>query len=134
MFKKLNKKGFTLAELLVVVAIIGVLVAVSIPVFTSQLEKARDAADAANVRAAIAEASASYLTDEGTTPKTTYKYKFDGKSTDNKWSQTDSEKMEIGGVEVSAVTAAKGITINFGNNGIASVSLDTAAPDKVGAQ
>ena len=86
------------------------------------------------MRAAIAEASASYLTDEGTTPKTTYKYKFDGKSTDNKWSQTDSEKMEIGGVEVSAVTAAKGITINFGNNGIASVSLDTAAPDKVGAQ
>ncbi len=54
--KKLNKKGFTLAELLIVVAIIAVLVAISIPVFTSQLEKAREATDMANIRAAYAEA------------------------------------------------------------------------------
>ncbi|MFR3284869.1 MAG: type IV pilin protein [Clostridium fessum] len=38
-----NKKGFTLAELLVVVAIVGILVAISIPVFTAQLSKARKA-------------------------------------------------------------------------------------------
>lgn len=38
---KNKNKGFTLAELLIVVAIIGVLVAVSIPIFTSQLAKAR---------------------------------------------------------------------------------------------
>ena len=62
MFKKLNKKGFTLAELLVVVAIIGVLVAISIPIFTSQLEKARDAVSVANLRAAYAEAATQYLT------------------------------------------------------------------------
>lgn len=86
------------------------------------------------MRAAIAEASASYLTDEGTTPKTTYKYKFDGKSTDTKWSQTDDAKMEIGGVEVSAAKAAQGITITFGDNGIASVTLDPAAPATEGAQ
>ena len=64
MFKKLNKKGFTLAELLVVVAIIGVLVAVSIPIFTSQLEKAREATDVANLRAAKAVAATAYLSDE----------------------------------------------------------------------
>ncbi len=56
-----NKKGFTLAELLVVVAIVGVLVAISIPIFTSQLEKAREATDVANMRAAKAEAVADYL-------------------------------------------------------------------------
>lgn len=53
--KKNNKKGFTLAELLIVVAIIAVLVAVAIPVFNSQLEKAAAAADAANIRAAYAQ-------------------------------------------------------------------------------
>lgn len=64
MLKKLhqNKKGFTLAELLIVVAIIGVLVAISIPIFTSQLEKAREATDAANIRSAYAELSAAALT------------------------------------------------------------------------
>ena len=35
-----ERPGFTLAELLVVVAIIEFLTAISIPVFTSQLEKA----------------------------------------------------------------------------------------------
>ena len=60
---KNNKKGFTLAELLIVVAIIGVLVAVSIPIFTAQLEKARDATSVANMRSAYAEASAALLTE-----------------------------------------------------------------------
>ena len=49
-----NKKGFTLAELLIVVAIIGVLVAVSIPIFNRELEKSREATDIANMRAAKA--------------------------------------------------------------------------------
>lgn len=45
-----KKSGFTLAELLIVVAIIAVLVAISIPVFSSQLEKARRAVDVENAR------------------------------------------------------------------------------------
>ena len=48
-------KGFTLAELLIVVAIIGVLVAISIPIFSKQLEKARDATTLANLRNVYAE-------------------------------------------------------------------------------
>ena len=47
---KKKRKGFTLAELLIVVAIIAVLVAIGIPIFTSLLEKSREAADAANIR------------------------------------------------------------------------------------
>ena len=60
--RKLNK-GFTLAELLVVVAIIAVLVAISIPIFTSQLRKARVAVNQANARAGEAAAYAAYLED-----------------------------------------------------------------------
>ena len=59
--KKMNKKGFTLAELLIVVAIIAVLVAVAIPVFTAQLEKSRQATDLANIRSSYAEAMSNYL-------------------------------------------------------------------------
>ena len=44
------RKGFTLAEMLVVVAIIAVLVAIAIPVFNSKLEKSRRAVDMANAR------------------------------------------------------------------------------------
>ena len=39
--KQTNRKGFTLAELLIVVAIVAVLVAIAIPVFTSQLHNAK---------------------------------------------------------------------------------------------
>lgn len=58
-----DHKGFTLAELLVVVAIIAVLVAISIPVFTSQLHKARVATDWANLRLLYAEIQTEYITD-----------------------------------------------------------------------
>ena len=73
MFKKFrkNEKGFTLAELLIVVAIIGVLVAISIPIFTSQLEKAREATDLANIRSAYAEVQTAALTDLAATSEFT---------------------------------------------------------------
>lgn len=86
MFKKLknSKKGFTLAELLIVVAIIGVLVAISIPIFTAQLEKAREATDVANLRAAYAEGTAEVLTQSDMATGWTKTYTTDGKLADSK--------------------------------------------------
>lgn len=66
MENKRNKKGFTLAELLIVVAIIAVLVAIAIPIFTAQLEKAREATDAANIRSAYAEVMTAAISGDST--------------------------------------------------------------------
>lgn len=71
MLKKLNnKKGFTLMEMLIVVAIIAVLVAIAIPVFNGALTKSKEAADVANVRALYAEWQVAILTDNKAIPAT----------------------------------------------------------------
>ena len=66
-----NTKGFTLMEMLIVVAIIAILIAIAIPTFTTQLEKAREAADIANIRSVYAEVMAKYLSGEYDTGSTT---------------------------------------------------------------
>ena len=56
-----NKNGFTLIEMLIVVAIIAILIAIGIPLANSALERTRETADKANERAAIAEAVICYM-------------------------------------------------------------------------
>ena len=63
---KNRKKGFTLAELLIVVAIIAVLVAISIPIFNKQLEKSREATDLSNVRSAYAQVMTAAIMEDTT--------------------------------------------------------------------
>ena len=96
---------FTLAELLIVVAIIAVLVAIAIPVFTTQLEKSREAVDLSNVRAAYAEVMAAALTSDGNAKYTadttqtikqsdgTYKVVVQLNQQQDDW-QTDSANLE----------------------------------------
>lgn len=55
------RTGFTLMEMLIVIAIIAVLIAIAIPVFSSQLEKTREATDLTNVRSAYAQVSSEAL-------------------------------------------------------------------------
>ena len=58
---KLNRKGFTLLEMLIVIAIVAVLISVAVPVLSSQLERSREAVDLANVRSAYAQVSTEAL-------------------------------------------------------------------------
>ena len=60
--KKTNKKGFTIVELVIVIAVIAILAAVLIPTFTGVIEKANESAALENARNAYA----SYLVDHAT--------------------------------------------------------------------
>ena len=88
---KQNKNGFTLMELLIVIAIIAVLIAVAIPVFASQLEKTREATDLANVRSAYAQVSTEALLGDSETTVT-----VDLKQKQADWQSVDP--VNIGGI------------------------------------
>ena len=92
-----NSRGFTLAELLITVAIIGVLVAISIPVFASQTEKSREATDLSNVRAAYAEVMAEAITENMEYQEKTVPLK----QKQDDWQSADS-------VTIGGITHAKG--------------------------
>lgn len=59
--KKL-KKGFTIVELVIVIAVIAILAAVLIPTFTSATEKAKESAALQNARNAVTQISAYDIT------------------------------------------------------------------------
>lgn len=61
---KLKKQGgFTLIEMLIVVAIIAILIAIAIPMVNKALESAREATDAANERSALGIAMVEVMTE-----------------------------------------------------------------------
>lgn len=85
------RNGFTLMEMLIVIAIIAVLIVIAIPVFASQLEKSREAADLANVRSAYAQVSAEVLLGD---PEVTVTVDLKQKQAD--WQSLDP--VNIGGI------------------------------------
>lgn len=105
---KMNKKGFTLIEMLVVIAIIAILVAIVIPVVGNSTEKAKEAKDAANIRSAIAEVTTNALTGTAAEKTVTLSQKlaFD--------SFTGDEAMtDIGGFPLSIFSGATSVKVNY---------------------
>ena len=81
MMKKQAQAGFTLIELMIVVAIIGILAAVAIPAYQDYVAKSK-------VAAALGEASSGktpfdVLMNDGTTPATAVELKFAAEKTAN---------------------------------------------------
>ena len=129
---KKNNKGFTLAELLIVVAIIAVLVAIAIPIFTTQLEKSREATDEANIRSLYAECAAAALTETsaGTVGNVTVAVGADGvvtctatytmKQQKAGLAAGDTATIEIGGVSITSANFKTGTcTITVKSDGTA---------------
>ena len=118
-----DKKGFTLAELLVVVAIIGILVAISVPLFTAQLGKARKATNEANLRAAKVAAVADYMTnDDGA--KADIKYSYDiAAGTVTKTKTVTGNKVEIGAATTTSTYKHIYVDVNGSDTADAVVTL-----------
>ena len=99
----MNKKGFTLIEMLVVIAIIAVLVSIVIPVVGNATDKAKAATDAANLRAVQAEVTTAILTGTGTTIETAHTEITIGTDTDGKTTYT----IDASAAPVSATNGAE---------------------------
>ncbi len=134
---KKNNKGFTLAELLIVVAIIAVLVAIAIPVFTTQLEKSRETTDIANLRSAYGAAVVYAMTNSNVTdgeydPKTDGAIAATGSGAKLGQGTATDGKADCanlpGGVTYTNSTDARGkqINITFSNGMVKSVAFATA--------
>ena len=111
-----RQKGFTLVELLIAVVIIGILVSISIPIFTAQMHKAEVAADWANLRAYYAEIQADYMSTQQQNPKV----KISGIDKDYDWNSVtflDGHKAEIkAGTCAVSFTTDKGYSIAYNCN------------------
>ena len=84
----------------------AVLAAISIPIFTNQLEKAREATDLSNIRAAYAEVSAEGLLDD---TSDSIKRTVALKQQQNGWQTTGD--LKIGEVDVSRLAVGKGVSV-----------------------
>lgn len=119
--RKLKKSGgFTLIEMLIVVAIIAILVVISIPIVGSALDKAKTATDDANERAAKAAALITYMTAE-TTPTGKTKYYYDAAS----GKAIEKTAAETAGTTITAYGQGSKDSADQPRNGYVVVTIDT---------
>ena len=125
--KRNNKKGFTIVELVVVIAVIAILAAVLIPTFSGVTGKAKDAALKSDLRTAYAQYAAEKADDDGDVADVVY-IKVDSKY----------YKVTNGDTNAAAATAADSISDKCINTttyvgGTVTESFDADHPGTSGA-
>lgn len=102
----------------------GVLVAISIPIFTSQLEKSKEATDMANIRAAYAEVTTQYLEDTAAHTAT-----VEARQAKAGWESADNHTLttRVDGTESEIIVAdyevGKNFSVAIDADGTVTVSL-----------
>ena len=137
-----NSKGFTLMEMLIVVAIIAVLIAIAVPTFSASLNKARVATDEANIRSGYASVVAELLTKDrsaetGTTPTTYTYYLMKDGSVSTATSEANAYKtlgnnttaVMVSGVSAGTWTKGHGVTYTVTAQADGSFAIGISAGD-----
>jgi type IV pilus assembly protein PilA len=105
---KMNKKGFTIVELVIVIAVIAILAGVLIPTFGGIIDRANESAEMQKVAAAYKEAYALAMSDDGKVDLNDYNARKDGKTV------TETDKagcIEAGGYKFTITMNAAGTEV-----------------------
>lgn len=113
--KRMNKKGFTMMELLVVFLIIAVLAAIAIPVFLGAIESSKVKADAATLKNVQSAARVYFQSNNNTVPT------MDALVDDGYFEETPTLQAKV--------NEGKTFVFSTDDNGLPVVKIGTPAPE-----
>ena len=115
--KKLNNKGFSLVELIIVIAIMAVLIGVLAPQYLKYVEKSRKSADLDNFQTVISAVQVYYSNPENTLADGSYEMSVDATSGAVSAADVIKKACTDSGVDVTKITmkskACKGKKLTF---------------------
>ncbi|MBR4719010.1 MAG: type II secretion system protein [Lachnospiraceae bacterium] len=101
--KKMNNKGFSLVELIIVIAIMAILIAVLAPQYIKYVEKSRKSSDLDNYQKLVDAIQVVFADEDNTIGDGAYTFKLNAKGSTNVVDSTLDPMLKNLGVDVSAI-------------------------------